>query len=313
MQGIDRRRALLAAISRQRLQSNVAPFVHCPRCLGADVDLCRSHTAGESVLLPPPVLAALAPRGSSKRVSPARIRRRTAPGRSHSSVADALSTAGPRALGVLVVDDLIPLAKVMRETFGSRGFAVFGAKTPAEGLELFQAHQAQIDLAVIGLVTPVAGNLDLAAELERLRPAFPVLYLVGAGKSIARCSIEAQAPGSVLAVPFTEEQLIVRVGRLIDVDAGACQIRGEGLWDRLIAASDWIPSGTAMLHVYELRQAALAEAHAATLSGGNVQYTFRATNCDEAPYSMTVRAQDVTHARWLIAQAFGGRPLFVAA
>jgi CheY-like chemotaxis protein len=293
------------------LQSNAAQLVNCPRCLGADVDLCRSHTAGESVSLPAPVPAALALRGSYKRVNPARLRRRTAPGRLHSSVAGALSTAGPRPRGVLVVDDLIPLAKVMRKTFASRGFAVFGAKTPDEGLELFQAHQAQIDLAVIGLVRPVAGNLDLAAELERLRPAFPVLYLVGAFKSIARCSIEAQAPGSVLTVPFTEEQLIACVGRLID--AGARQRRGEGLWDRLIAASDWIPSGTTMLHVYELRQAALAEGHAATLSGGNVQYTFRATNCDEAPYSMTVRAQDVTHARWLIGKAFGGRPLFVAA
>jgi hypothetical protein len=62
------------------------------------------------------------------------------------------------------------------------------------------------------------------------------------------------------------------------VEAAARLGRGERLWDRLIAASDWIPSGTAMLYVYELRQAALAEGHAATLTGGNVQYTFRATN-----------------------------------
>jgi hypothetical protein len=149
--------------------------------------------------------------------------------------------------------------------------------------------------------------------LERLRPGLPLLYLVGAAKSIVRCSIEAQAAGSVLTVPFTEEQLIACVGGLLDVEAAARPGRGERPWDRLIAASDWIPSGTAMLYIYELRQAALAEGHAATLRGGNVQYTFRATNCEGVPYSMTVRAQDVAHARWLIGQASGGRPRVVAA
>jgi hypothetical protein len=43
----------------------------------------------------------------------------------------------------------------------------------------------------------------------------------------------------------------------------------------------------------ELRQAALAEGHAATLNAGAVPHTFRATNCEAAPYSLTVRAQDV--------------------
>jgi DNA-binding NtrC family response regulator len=212
-----------------------------------------------------------------------------------------------------VVDDLTAFAEAIRETFAGRGFAVFGGKTAEEGLALFQAHKPQIDLAVIGLVMPAAGNLDLAAELARLRPAFPLLYLVGAGKSIIRCSIEAQAPGSVLAIPFTEGQLIACAGGLLDAAAAARKGHGERQWDRLIAASDWIPSGTAMLYVYELRQAALAEGHAATLSGGNVEYTFRATNCDAAPYSMTVRAQDVAHARWLIEQVSGGKPLVVAA
>jgi DNA-binding response OmpR family regulator len=295
------------------MRSAPAQLVHCPRCLGTDIDLSRPQTTWDSVLLPEPIRCRTCATRFYERLGPTQLQSRTVRGGSHRTVPEVLPIAGPRAAGVLVIDDLIPFSKVIRETFASRGFAVFGAKTPDEGLEHFQAHQRQIDLAVIGMVTQAAGNLDLAAELERLRPGLPVLYLVGAGKSIARCSIEAQAPDSVLSVPFTEEVLIARAGGLLDAAAAACQRRGEQLWDRLIAASDWIPSGTAMFHVYELRQAALAEGHAATLSGGNVQYTFRATNCDAAPYSMTVRAQDVTHARWLIEQASADRPFVVAA
>jgi DNA-binding response OmpR family regulator len=269
--------------------------------------------AWDSVLLPAPMRCRTCAVRFYQRLGLTEPGTPTVPGGSHGPVPEVLPIARLRAPGVLVVDDLIAFSKVICETFASWGFAVFRAKSPDEGLALFRAHQHRIDLAVVGLVTPAAGNLDLTANLEHSRPGLPVLYLVGPEKTIARCSIEAQAPGSVLTVPFTEEQLIARVGGLLEVEAAARLRRGERLWDRLIAASDWIPSGTAMLYVYELRQAALAEGHAATLRGGNVRYTFRATNCEAAPYSMTVHAQDVTHARWLIGQAPGGRPLVAAA
>jgi DNA-binding NtrC family response regulator len=149
-----------------------------------------------------------------------------------------------RARAILVVDDFNPFYNLIRDTLAPRGFAVFGANSPDEGLALFQAHQSQIDLAVIDLVTPTAGNLDLTAELERLHPGLPVLYLVGASKTIARCSIEAQSPCSVLAVPFTEEQLMARVGSLLDAERAARQRSGERLWERLAASSDRMASTT---------------------------------------------------------------------
>jgi len=234
-----------------------------------------------------------------------------APAGSRRSISKSLPVVEPHAPAVLVVDDSIPIYKLVRGTFLRRGFAVFGAKTPDEGMALFQAHQPQIGLAVVGLVTPTAVNLDLTADLDHLRPGLPVLYLVGAGKSIARCSIEVQAPESVLAVPFTEEQLIARVGGLLDVDEAASRKRYERLWERLVAASDWTrsettsetTSGTTMLHVYDLRQAPLAAGHIAMLSAGKIRHAIQATNCEAAPFSMTVRACDIARARCIIQQA----------
>jgi DNA-binding response OmpR family regulator len=285
--------------------------VHCPRCLGSDVQLSRPHTEWDSVLLPAPIRCRSCATRFYKRVRPTQLL--TAIGLSHGSVPDVLPVAKPRAPAVLVVDDFIPFSTLFRDAFARRGFVVFGAKSPDEGMALFQANQRQIDVAVVGLVMPAAVNLDLTADLEHLRPGLPVLYLVGAGRTIARCSIEAQAPGSVLAVPFTEEQLIARVGGLLDVKLAARQRHGERLWERLIAASDWIPSGTAMVHVYELRQAGLAAGHAAVLTASGVRHAFRATNCEAAPYSMNVRAQDVSRARCLIGQASAERRLVPAA
>jgi hypothetical protein len=147
--------------------------------------------------------------------------------------------------------------------------------------------------------------------LERLRPGLPVLYLVGAGKTIARCSIEAQAPGSVLAIPFTQEQLLARVGDLLE--AAARHPNGEQLWKRLVAVSDWLPEPTAMLHVYETHQAELAASHVALLSAGDIEHAFRPTNSKARPYGISVRARDVAVARRLTEQVSAARPSIVAA
>jgi DNA-binding response OmpR family regulator len=174
-----------------------------------------------------------------KRVSAAQLGGHTSIGRSHSVRSLVLPGAEQRTPTVLVVDDLKPFSELIRETFAPRGFVVFGAKTPDEGLALFQAHQAVIDLAVIDLMAPAGGNLDLAAELERLRPGLPVLYLFGTTESIARCSIQKQAPGSVLVAPFSEEQLIARIGSLLlDVKSAARQRSGDRRWEHFIGASD---------------------------------------------------------------------------
>jgi DNA-binding response OmpR family regulator len=293
--------------------SDAVRLVHCPRCLGSDVHLSRPPTAWDSVLLPPPIRCRSCATRFHKRLALMQLPARIAPGGSPGSIPVVLPIAAPRASTVLVVDDLVPFSTMVRETFVRRGFAFFGAKSPDEAMALFQAHQPQIGLAVIGLVGPAAVNLDLTADLEHLQPGLPVLYLVGPGKSIARCSIEAQAPDSVLSVPFTEEQLIARVSGLLDVEEAARQKRREQLWERLIAASDWIPSETTTLHVYDLQQAPLAASHVAFLRAGNIHHALQPTNCEAAPYSMTVRAQDVTGARRLIGQASVGGPLVAAA
>jgi DNA-binding response OmpR family regulator len=218
-----------------------------------------------------------------------------------------------RVPAVLVVDDFNPFSRLIRHVLRQRRFAVFCASSAAKGLALFQAHRSQIDLAVIDMVRPVAANLDLTAELERLRPGLPVLYIAGALKTVARCSIEAQAPDSVLVAPFTEEQLIARVGSLLAIEATVRERPNEQLWEQLIAGSVGISSGAAMLYVYGLSQAGLAKGHAAMLRAGDIRYAFRPTNYEPAPCSIIVRTKDMNRARHLIAQVpAGGRPNLAA-
>src|ERR1700729_1308454 len=75
--------------------------------------------------------------GSAPRCVAAQTGRRAAHGRSHSVTSLVLPVAERRATTVLVVDDFNPFSKLVREALTPWGFAVFGAKSPDEGLALF--------------------------------------------------------------------------------------------------------------------------------------------------------------------------------
>jgi len=152
-----------------------------------------------------------------------------------------LSHGDQRMATILAVDDSNSFSKSIHPALARRGFPVYCATSPDEGLKQFQEHSSEIDLAVLDMVTPGAGSIDLAAELERLRPGLPVLYLVGSQSTIARASIEAQSPGSVLVAPFTEEQFMARINGLLEIESPGSQPTEAPSWEQLIAT----PAGTA--------------------------------------------------------------------
>ena len=212
------------------------------------------------------------------------------------------STMGEKpGAAVLVVSDFSSISRSACRSLVRRGFTVIHAKSPEGGLALFQAHRRQVSLAVIDTLSPTAGCLDLAAELGRLRPGLRALHIVGARKTAARRSIEAHTLGWVLAMPFTEDRLIASIAGLIGMEAD------ERLWSRLIAASERISSGTAVLCLYQTHQAGLAAGHAAALRAGGILHAFRPTNCQAAPLGMVVPAPDVERARSLTARVRAGQ------
>jgi DNA-binding NtrC family response regulator len=216
-------------------------------------------------------------------------------------------------LTVLIVDDFNPFSRLMRNALARRGISAVCADTPEKSLALVEAHPERIDLVIADIVSPTAAILDLTAELSRRRPKLPVLYLVGARHSIVRASLEARAPHAVLAVPFSEKNLIERIGGLLHVAVASRRLSDGRLWERLLSNSQRLPSGIAMLHVYEPRQAALASGHMAILRAANLPCTLRPTNYAALPYSLIVRSREIQRARTLISNLSAGLAIDSAA
>lgn len=107
-----------------------------------------------------------------------------------------------------------------KECFARRGCILLRPNSAEQALSWALDPRIPIGLAVIDADEPPAAHLDLTADLARLRPGFPMLYVVGAIESVIRRCMEAESPASVLSAPFTEEQLAARVDLLMSQFAG---------------------------------------------------------------------------------------------
>jgi two-component system response regulator FlrC len=104
---------------------------------------------------------------------------------------------------VLLVDDEKLVLRSLEKTLLRAGYDVFTAADCPGGLETFQAHAAEIDLAIFdlnmpsfdGLPKPGAG-LDLLERVVALKPGLPAIVLTAydeVGKAKEAVSLGARA------------------------------------------------------------------------------------------------------------------------
>jgi CheY-like chemotaxis protein len=214
--------------------------------------------------------------------------------------------SGPR-LTILVVEDNGALRRLMARVLSDQGFEVLQASTAIKGLELFQAQSESVALAVVDMVMPGMSGLDLAAELERLRPGIKILYTSGYGSSVAMESISRRSPDRVLLKPFDAAELVERVSRLVGLESPAVASEPASTtvplaWDRLVEASDPIEAVAAELLGYRdtIAAFAIAAAHSAALRAAGLKYAFRPHDGSEFPMTLVVATPDAQRARDLI-------------
>lgn len=182
----------------------------------------RTHVTGPTFRLPPGVtFPPLFPKShavSDYRSDPERTLASqvvTPPG--------AQPTVPGAAKAVLLVDDNEGVRVLSARVLEEAGYMVLEAATGRRALELLHAHAGPVDLLITDVRMPQMSGGELAAEIKRVQPAIPVLFISGyTDEPFARRS---PVPSSirVLPKPFTPETLLVRVAELIGQSA-----RGPG-------------------------------------------------------------------------------------
>jgi PAS domain S-box-containing protein len=116
---------------------------------------------------------------------------------------------------VFAEDDamLRPLSKGMLEKLG---YTVLAAEDARQALELVRHHSGEIHLLVSDVVMPGKSGLDLARELEAVRPGLRVLFMSGyTDEAVVRHGLLERGT-NFLQKPFTPAALARKVREVLD-------------------------------------------------------------------------------------------------
>jgi CheY-like chemotaxis protein len=123
-----------------------------------------------------------------------------------SSAPEARPARAGRNLQVLLVDDDLLVLKATRDLVETLGHTVTTAMSGEEALELVAGGLAS-DAVILDLNMPGMGGAGTLPRLRALRPDLPVLLATGRADQAALDLVEAHAGVSLLAKPFSSEEL----------------------------------------------------------------------------------------------------------
>lgn len=116
---------------------------------------------------------------------------------------------------VLVVEPQTPVRRLEVKALTDAGFTVLEAADPTRGRELLRTFGDSVVLAIIDMVAPGMGGLDLAVELERAHAGVKVLFTSRHLSSLVVDGIAWGFPDQLLVKPFSERELIDHVTALL--------------------------------------------------------------------------------------------------
>jgi CheY-like chemotaxis protein len=113
-----------------------------------------------------------------------------------------------RKLNVLVIDDEPFILEYVRKVLNQVGYCVFIAENGHEGVTLFEERKAEVDLILTDIVMPDIDGVEVAARIQRIDPAVPVIFTTGAIPRDDPHMLSLANEGFLLRKPFFPDQLI---------------------------------------------------------------------------------------------------------
>ena len=134
--------------------------------------------------------------------------------------------SGSRTATILLVEDEMPLRRLLFQVLTAAGHAVLEAANGEEALALGERRSQPIDLLLTDVVMPGMSGPELVGRLRSVRPNLPVLYMSGYDRDLIDQKTLETAAG-FLPKPFGPRALLEGVDQLLGV-AGTVSPSGYG-------------------------------------------------------------------------------------
>ena len=117
---------------------------------------------------------------------------------------------------ILMIEDNELLRSAVSKLLRIEGFTVLEAEDGRSGVDLFQVHEAAIDVIVLDLNLPRLSGREAVSELQQIRPGVKVILTSAFSKDIALTALGGLYPWGFLQKPYL-------LGELVDMLKKACK------------------------------------------------------------------------------------------
>ena len=114
---------------------------------------------------------------------------------------------------VLVVDDDPLLVTVLTHILEGAGYRVISAENGRRGLEAFRAAP-HCDVAIADRAMPEMSGEEMAIEIRKQEPDFPIILITGCREAIARPELY----NAILIKPFQSDALLDCLAKLLGIE-----------------------------------------------------------------------------------------------
>jgi len=117
---------------------------------------------------------------------------------------------------ILLADDEQGVREVMTEVLESFGYSVLAAEDGLKAIELFQAQQDKVAIALLDMVMPHLSGMHLASKIREINPDLPVIFLTGYDQSQLLKSTKAIGNSDIFTKPVNFDVLSHSIRQLLD-------------------------------------------------------------------------------------------------
>ena len=108
---------------------------------------------------------------------------------------------------ILIIDDedmlRLPIASMLRR----KGYSILEARDGATGVDLFQAHAAEIDIVLLDLTLPGMSGREILEKVRKIRPGIKVVLSTAYGRERAFRDVSESESVYYLRKPYKIDEL----------------------------------------------------------------------------------------------------------
>ncbi len=117
---------------------------------------------------------------------------------------------------ILLVDDEENVRGIIAKLLNKLDYKVLEAGDGEEALEMFRAHQDDIDLILTDIVMPKMGGVDLAKSIRLLDKNVPIIFATGYSNGQAISSGDQVDQSIIVKKPFVIVEVSQSIRRMIE-------------------------------------------------------------------------------------------------